>query len=151
MRKANPNPRSKESPRDRASGSTDILAGADSAFAIEKGDQGFATLQCVKSREGEESQPFIVRLADNGPQSPVQLRFVGFKEDAQTATSKLQGAKEAILRFLQGQPALVGDSSSILNYLSECGVTERTGQRALAVLKDEGRISLMGKGLYELK
>src|SRR5215813_9596169 len=37
MKKANPDPRASSSPRDRASGSTDIMAGLDTAYAISRG------------------------------------------------------------------------------------------------------------------
>ena len=49
--------------RHRASGSTDIIAGADCAFAIEKINKETSKLYHVKSRWGEEIKPFKFSLA----------------------------------------------------------------------------------------
>jgi RecA-family ATPase len=64
-------PKSKrESQRDRASGSTDILAGTDSALAVQRTKPGVVRVECVKSREAEEADGFVVRLTEGPRMAP---------------------------------------------------------------------------------
>ena len=62
MRKAIP--KGQNNIRDRASGSTDIMAGLDSSLAVmlEKKQPQTVTLHHTKSRWGEEIEPFTIRL-----------------------------------------------------------------------------------------
>lgn len=60
--------------RHRASGSTDILAGSDASFAIERVQKDTARISGVKARDDVELEPFLVRLDDGGDrQGPVRL------------------------------------------------------------------------------
>jgi RecA-family ATPase len=63
--------------RERASGSTDILAGADAALAIQRIGRDALVVECVKLREAEEPEPFVVSLYDESQDGPVELRFEG--------------------------------------------------------------------------
>ena len=58
--------------RYRASGSTDILAGSDASYAVERRRGGMARLTGIKSRDDVELEPFLVKLDDKGDrQGPV--------------------------------------------------------------------------------
>lgn len=60
--------------RYRASGSTDILAGSDASFAVERVGLDRARMTGIKSRDDVELQPFEVILNDEGNrQGPVTL------------------------------------------------------------------------------
>ena len=60
--------------RYRASGSTDILAGSDASFAVERLSEGMARITGIKARDDVELKPFTVKLDDNGDrQGPVTL------------------------------------------------------------------------------
>jgi RecA-family ATPase len=48
--------------RDRASGSTDIMAGCDAAFAVTRTGTSSARIECVRSRVAEEAPPFNVKV-----------------------------------------------------------------------------------------
>ena len=58
--------------RYRASGSTDILAGSDASFAIERVSEDTAKITGVKARDDVELKPFAVTVRDGGNrQGPV--------------------------------------------------------------------------------
>ena len=60
--------------RYRASGSTDILAGSDASFAVERVSEDTARITGIKARDDVELKPFLVRLWDGGNrQGPVTL------------------------------------------------------------------------------
>ena len=64
----------KRAARHRASGSTDILAGSDASFAVERVGPGTVKFTGIKSRDDVELAPFLVRLDDHGDrQGPVTL------------------------------------------------------------------------------
>lgn len=48
--------------RDRASGSTDIMAGCDAAFAVTRTGTSSARIECVRSRVAEEAPSFSVKV-----------------------------------------------------------------------------------------
>ena len=67
----------KRSARYRASGSTDILAGSDASFAVERLSGGQARVTAIKARDNEELPPFVVELDDAGDrQGPITLKLV---------------------------------------------------------------------------
>ena len=64
----------KRSVRYRASGSTDILAGSDASFAVERVAPDTARITGIKARDDVELRPFLVKLDDGGDrQGPVWL------------------------------------------------------------------------------
>ena len=69
-----PPPMGKRAVRYRASGSTDILAGSDASFAVERITDETARLSGVKARDDVELAPFTVKLDDAGDrQGPMRL------------------------------------------------------------------------------
>mgnify|MGYP001606045231 CR=1 FL=1 len=64
----------KRAARYRASGSTDILAGSDASFAVERIGPDVARMTGIKARDDVELTPFLVQLDDAGNrQGPVRL------------------------------------------------------------------------------
>src|SRR5262249_17473569 len=78
MRK--PSAQGRDEARHRASGSTDILAGADSAFAISRGAGDVMSVECVKSRTAKEAPSFMFSLHDEPGKEAASLRFTGGKQ-----------------------------------------------------------------------
>ena len=138
------------SSRDRASGSTDILAGADTALAIQRVGQDALVVECVKLREAEEPEPFVVSLYDEGPDSPVELRYEGARTQYAADGDKTEQAERAIMLFLQANPDQTAPRDAILEHVTEMGISERTGERALSRMKKAGKVSKLGKSLYQL-
>lgn len=64
----------KRAARHRASGSTDILAGSDASFAVERVGTDTARMTGIKARDDVELAPFLMRLNDGGDRTgPVTL------------------------------------------------------------------------------
>jgi len=64
----------------RASGSTDLQSGGDTALAISRQSRNAAIIEHIKSRDDAESSSFVIQF-DFGPTntSPVVLTFDGFQ------------------------------------------------------------------------
>ena len=83
-----PPPQGRRAARYRASGSTDILAGSDASFAVERLDGGQARITAIKARDSEELPPFVVQLDDKGDrQGPVTLTLTEPTVDASPFTT----------------------------------------------------------------
>nr|WP_281721754.1 AAA family ATPase [Nitrosomonas nitrosa] len=151
MRK--PNLQHSEAVRHRASGSTDILAGADLAYAITRDDNQL-TIRCEKNRVAPEIDPFKVQLVTAGSdeeQGPVMMRYIGQPPNTEEERSKLEQAKRAVLAFLQDQQLFLATREDILANLKQHDISERTGERALdAMLKSEV-IEKTDRGVYRLR
>lgn len=148
MRK--PNALGNNANRDRASGSTDILAGADVALAIQRLGRDSVAVECVKSRESEEPSAFVVSVYDERADSPVEMRYEGSRAEYQAEGGKLGQAITRVVNFLSGAPDHSADTAAILAYLKPQGISERTAQRALKTLKERGRVQPVGRGSWML-
>jgi hypothetical protein len=148
MRKVSANPRARETNRDRSSGSTDVLAGADVALAVERLARpgGSVGVACVKARDVEEPPRFIVSLEVKGEDGPAVLRL---REDGGAAgmASKLRQAQEGIVAHLTE----VGGASSRADLLAGLSIQERTLDRALEQLAKAGRILQPERGIWQLR
>lgn len=141
--------------RYRASGSTDILAAADLAFAIERrGREPIVTITCEKSRAMKEAPPFVVRLDFDGEEGPVRLTRVencgGFGRPTIGDTGRVQTAMTRIEAFLADQPGNAATTGQILAHLADLGIPRRTGEEARARLSSEGRVQRIARGNYRL-
>jgi hypothetical protein len=133
--------------RERASGSTDILAGADTALAIQRVGKDALVIECVKLREAEEPEPFVVSLFDESPEAVV-LRYEGARTQYEADGDKVEQAVRVIGLFLS--PGETTPREAILEHVIGMGHSERTGERALARMKKAGKLSQPGRGLYQL-
>ena len=148
MRK--PNAQGNNASRDRASGSTDILAGADTAFAIQRLTKDSVVLECVKSREAEEASPFVVSLSDEGEDGPAEMRYEGSREEVQAESSKLNRAMALAEGFLSSIPGHTAETGVIIAHLEAQVIPVRTGQRALTELRKRGRVHQPERGSWQL-
>ena len=141
---------SDSSSRERASGSTDILAGADTALAIQRVNSDALVIECVKLREAEEPEPFVVSLYDEGPDSAVELRYEGARTQYDAEGDKTEQAERAITLFLQVNPNHTAPRDTILEHVVGKGIAKRTGERALTQMKKAGKLTQPSRGLYQL-
>jgi RecA-family ATPase len=149
-----PNVQNPEAVRHRASGSTDILAGADLAYAITRNQDNVLTIRCEKNRVAPEIEPFKVQLVTeelDKEQGSVIMRYVGQPTNNEEERSKIEEAQEAILAFLGDSQMLVASREAILAYLQQERIAERTGDRALRALCDERTIEKTDRGQYRLR
>jgi hypothetical protein len=138
----------KGDPRYRASGSTDILAGADVAFAFDRRTQDTVVVECTKSRNTEEPHPFLVSVSGSGD-NPLVLRYTPLIIKAVPPT-KAKEAADAVLGFLFEHPHGAAPTSEIKAHLDSEGIKEKTGERAIQQLAKMGLIASVGHGKWGL-
>ncbi|MDK2741966.1 MAG: AAA family ATPase [Nitrospira sp. BO4] len=149
-----PNPQNPDAVRNRASGSTDILAGADLAYAIIRNQDDSLTIRCEKNRVAPEIEPFKIRMETQGiddEQSSVIMRYVGQSASGEEERSKMDQAREAILAFLKEQQMFAAKTEAILSHLKQLGIAERTGEQALKDLHEDGNVERTYRGHYRLR
>jgi len=149
MRKRSP--MASASPRERASGSTDILAGADAAFAIQRIGADALVMECTKLREAEEPEPFVVSLYDQTQDGPIELHFDGARTQYEAEGGRTEQARRIIKSFLQVTPEQTADREAILSHADGRGVKPRTVERALGQMKRQGQLEQPVRGSYRLK
>jgi hypothetical protein len=147
MRK--PNMNGGDANRHRASGSTDILAGADTAYAIQRLAKDAILIEGVKSRESEEHGVFVASMMADDPEGPVSMRFEGTREEFVEGERKSSLALSVVLRHLTGATGPV-PTDEILRQLELQGIARRTGERVLTILAKNGRLVRARRGFWQL-
>lgn len=137
-------------PRDRASGSTDILAGADAGFSVQRLSKDAVVVECVKLREAEEADPFVVSLSEHEAGGPVEMCFEGSKKEFEELGTKVEKAMFLAKTFLAALPARTAKTGDIIAQLKAHGVAEKTSERALAQLGKVGGLHKVGHGVWQL-
>ena len=146
MRK--PSARGGNAVRDRASGSTDILGGADTAFAVTRQEHGRVVLECVKSRNAEEVQTFAMSLTDGADKS-CRWKFDSFQMGGSQQT-QLQQACEMIIEYLREKSPYWLMPGEIKKVILSNGVHTRTYERAWKQVKETGKVERHGS-VWRLK
>lgn len=129
--------------RDRASGSTDILGGADTAFAVTRKDTGYVVLEPVKSRNAEEPQPFSASFL-SGEDDSRQWKFDSFQQTGGATQFQLQHGRNLIVEFLKSKEPDWTKPGDIQQALLGQGIHKRTYERAWKQLKDSGMVERSG-------
>jgi RecA-family ATPase len=131
-------------PRERASGSTDIQAGADVTLAVTRGEPGHVTISNPKHRDAEEHPPFGVSLQVVGAAASLRLA------DAPIPSSKASMAEQVVLDYLRHQPNQTATKASILAHAKAAKVAERTIESAVKHLSDARRLIACTRGEWTL-
>jgi hypothetical protein len=139
MRK--PNPMGSNAPRDRLRGSTDLLAGTDSAFSVEAtrqdGKVRSVTVACAKFREAEAPASFEAELVDlDSVAAAVAWQFKGQVQAGSTGTAS-RGSAQPKTRKQQAE-------AMILTELLKAGTSLRT-----AALKTKARGFKISESMVE--
>lgn len=135
--------------RDRASGSTDILGGADTAFAVTRKEPGRVVLNCVKSRNAEEAQPFAA-LFQSGDCESLQWKYDGVVMSAEKSESQQQQCVETIMQYLNDSSPYSLKPGEIQKHVLKKGYLTRTYERAWKQVKESGKVE-KSKGRWRLK
>lgn len=135
-----PSPLGGNDSRYRASGSTDLLAGADVAFAVTRAHGDGMLIECVKSRYGIEPPPFLVSLYDETDDGSIVIRYDGSRADAHAETTAANRAETLIVKYLSDRPDSTASTAEIKNHLSDVGVRDRTAERVLSALRKARRL-----------
>lgn len=128
-----------DSVRYRASGSTAIISGSDSAWALSRtGGQGStAKMQAIRIRMAQEPPPFMVEFSFNGETGPVSAKLGLPPEEAS------QGGRAVLI--IMGRLGMGPAATGALKATCEAeGVPIRTIERAIASLEEQGRITKVG-------
>ncbi|MDE3041875.1 MAG: AAA family ATPase [Nitrospirota bacterium] len=132
--------------RHRASGSTDIQAGADAAYAVTRCGQDVIALECTKLRTAEEPKPFLISFNEEaGREGPVTLRYEGAREDG-TGQTAFNAAVSLILRVLSEAPEVVFTTATVMQHLAEAGVNKTTTERALSHCRKLQLVDVVARG-----
>lgn len=150
MRK--PSREGRDANRHRASGSTDILAGADVTLAVERpASQETVVIETTKSRDVEECPPFAVSLwSGEGTEAPVELRFEGYGPIGGVSPGKVEQAGILIEQYLARCPERSARTDAIAAHTAAQGLSKTATERALAAGRTGGRLLNPARGLYVL-
>ena len=133
--------------RDRASGSTDIMAGADSAFALslQKGTDRIVKVDHVKSRLGEASPPFSFTL--EAPQDQQTARLLLMDQTAGSIPGRefCQQMLEDWLNERQGQTIR---TKEVKAFLQQQQLSERSAEREWREYRDQHKLNKIKQGCY---
>ena len=140
MRK--PSARGGNAVRDRASGSTDILGGADAAFAVTRKEHGRVVLECVKNRNAPELQVLAASLVD-GHEGACRWQFGGFQAGASIQTQLLQ-VQDKIIEYLKEKSPYYLKPGEIQKFILSQGIEKRTYERAWRQVKKSGKVEQQG-------
>jgi hypothetical protein len=135
MRK--PHEEGPDSVRYRASGSTDLIAGSDSAWAMTRTAQTTATLEAIRIRLAEEPKPFSVEFNWEGETGPVSA-VLGLPPE------EVSQGGQAVILILDILEAGSAATRALEAACEAKGVSRRTFHRALESLARQGRISKVG-------
>jgi hypothetical protein len=135
--------------RHKASGSTDILAGADAGFAVTRSTKDSMTIECVKSRVVEEPPAFMVGLFDVPDQADaVELRYLATKEEAEKDPKLIDAAVELIRRHVE--PGKQYRTGQLQAMLKDAGFTPITAERAVRDCEPLGVLVKVGRGVWQV-
>jgi len=136
--------------RYRASGSTYILGGSDSAYAVTRLDKNTVAIECVRSRDVEEPGMFRVRVQEDGHDGPITMRFDGIMGGGASPASASERVGEQIvtcLRELGGKAA----TGMIKKRLQPNGVTDSQAEKGIKHLEKCGTLIHPQRGICQLR
>ena len=129
--------------RYRASGSTAIISGSDSAWAVTRhGKDTSCTLEAIRIRMALEPPPFAVGFQFNGETGPVVGYMGVLPSEASQGGQALLLIEKAILD--QGEM----ETAALEALCASEGISRATCYRAIHALTEQGRIHASQKGHY---
>lgn len=130
--------------RDRASGSTDIMAGVDAAFAIQKQPSGLLKVEHVKSRAAEEIGSFTLTFASEGQNGPAQLTLASPPSNLRPNTDDV--LTNELDSVFQDREEDTVKTREIIEYFTKQGQSRRSTERKLQEWKQAGHIEKVKHG-----
>lgn len=134
-----------------ASGSTDIIGGAETAFAITRDMKRKHVIEiaCVKLRAGEEPSPYKVEVVADD--KTATFRFLGWSK-TKTAEADTQAVKalNVIQAFLLEGGNVSVRVKEIKAYVIPLGYPERTVERGLEIGTENGVLHKPQWGCYQV-
>ena len=132
--------------RYRASGSMDLIAGADMVYALVRKGPSTALVEPVKGREAAEAEAFTFELDEpEGPEGPVGLQWRGTKDDWVQANAKGHQGRVRVLEYLHEH-----EGSAQRKDLLALGIPKSTLYVVLKELKESGQIFSPQAGVWQI-
>lgn len=140
--------------RYRASGSTDLIGGPDTALAVERvGNRCMAKVTHIKCRNAEEHNPFTIHLRDRGQGQDCPVILV--PGDSHDTASVVMGANvqlaNQIREHLASLPERRATTSQIKQHFGDQAVTADRVDKALRCLRHDPQINHSHRGLWALR
>lgn len=139
-------------PTYRASGSTDLIAGPDTAIAVlRNGRQQLLELAHIKCRNGQEHASIKVRVQDHGSEEdcPVTIQAIN------TSSSEAIGANEEtaaqIIEYLRTCMNWRNSTKVIKQHFGQLGISKNRVDKGLGYLRDDPRVWSPRRGFWELR
>ena len=133
--------------RYRASGSTDLLAGCDVAWAVTRPKGApYCKMECTKIRLAEEPKPFTLEFDFGvGPDAPITAHLAPDRDPVDS-----QGGRAVIMieAALQASGSL--QTAEIITLCEDAGISRPTAFRALQALHDQGRAHKEEQGTWSV-
>lgn len=127
--------------RDRASGSTDIMAGVDAAFAIQKQPGGLLKIEHVKSRAAEEVGVFTLKFECEDKDGSVQLTLAN--PPANHTDHVHTNDLDSVFQDREGDTLTTGE---VIEHFTKRGQSKRSAERTLKECHQTGRIEKVTHG-----
>ncbi len=136
--------------RHQASGSTDILAGADCGIPITR-KANIVIVESVKHRDAQEPEPFEVQVDfGEGEDSPISLKYVGTRPGVMRDETEVERAVGLLITFLKSKEDGRARTGEINAHLKDRGFTERTAQRVPSHARNLGYVEKVQRGIWRL-
>jgi len=136
--------------RYRASGSTDILGGADTVFSIMRRSGHQIEVKCEKSRNAEEPPAFGVSLHDTGADSPVEFHFEDCREGTHEPMGQMARAVGLIMQYFSAAYQWTVRTNELKAHILAQEIPKRTYERAWKEVKDSGKVEGLGGRSWQL-
>lgn len=137
--------------RERISGTTDLVGGADVVFVLDhKPREGRVIVECVKARAMPEPLPFSVEYWSPEAGKAPRFAFAGECEPTkarQRRTPPGKHARAVILSALQEAGGAL-PTEALLRRAMDSGLKQRTAERALRRLKRSGDLTQPHRGWW---
>jgi len=140
-----------ESTRDRAIGSTDIMAAVDSAFSLnrQKGDTSIRVVH-EKSRADEAIKPFAFRLHSTKDPESISLQWVGNDSSFIQESNPQEHILDQLEQWLSDRSGETIQSSEVIAWFGEKDIPERTAQRMWAGYRKAHHLTSSKQGFYDI-
>jgi KaiC/GvpD/RAD55 family RecA-like ATPase len=139
-------------PTYRASGSTDLIAGPDTAIAVlRKERQQLLELAHIKCRNGQEHASIKVRVQDHGSEEDCRVTIQAINTSSSEAIGANEEMAAQIIEYLRTCMNRRNSTKGIKQYFGQQGISADRVDKGLRYLANDPRVFKPRRGLWELR
>lgn len=140
-----------ESTRDRASGSTDIMAAVDSAFSLNrrKGDTSIRVVH-EKSRADEAIKTFAFHLHSTQDSESISLQWVGNDSSLIQESKPQEKILDRLEQWLSARSGQTIQSTEVIAWLEKQGQSKRSAERIWQTYRTIHSLQPSKRGFYDI-